>query len=91
MNAMDFNIDDETTILANDLRAILGAHMLRFNKLEYHKVITSCLIALACEVGRLRGLAVSTGEVEEDTFDRVFKQGVMVHYNEFNEKYGKAN
>lgn len=88
---MEFNIDHETTALANRLRDVLGEHMLKFSRLEYAAVITSCLVALCVEVGRLRGLAVATGEVEEESFDRIFKEGVLRHYEEFREKYGQAN
>lgn len=86
-----FNLDDETTKLANKLRDSLGEHMLKFSALEIKEIIMSCLVALALEVGRLRWLAIATEEVEEEDFDRIFNEGVIQHYEKNKERYGTAN
>lgn len=83
-----FDLDIETTRLANEIRDCLGAHMLKISKSDTHRAcITSSLIALCIEVGRLRWLATSTKEVDESDFDKVFWNGVMKHYREHSRDY----
>lgn len=85
---MDADIDKETAKLANEIREVLGAHLSKFDSDNYQKTITSCLIALSAEVGRLRWLSVETDEVDPDRFDEVFWEGVVKYFNENKLRYG---
>lgn len=82
--------EQKTLELANQIKELLGRHMSDDTK-PYAELITSSLVALCIEVGRLRWLAVSTGEVEEDRFDQVFWEGTMGHYQDNKKKYGIIN
>lgn len=81
-------IDQETTVLANKLRDVLGAHMAKIETLGYHEILTSCLTALACETGRLKWLVVSTDKIDPHRFDEIFKEGLRKTYNENVRRYG---
>lgn len=84
------DIDKKTVKLANEVRDVLGRH-LADDSVSYQELITSCLIAIAIEAGRLRWLAISTEKVTEDKFDEIFWTGVMNHYQENKQRYGTIN
>lgn len=88
---MKRSIDAQTTILANKLRDVLGEHMVSTETYGYEEILASCLTALACEVGRLKWLVVSTEKIEPYAFDEVFKEGMRKHYNENVRRYGTSN
>ncbi len=83
------DIDKETLRLTNEIRDVLGKHMTKVSgDSNYKEVITSCIIALSVEVGRLRWLASSAAEVDTEIFDSVFWQGATKHFNENKMRYG---
>lgn len=85
---MKRTLDQETTVLSNKIRDVLGAHMTKVEAFGYHEILTSCLTALACEVGRLKWLVVSTDSIEPHRFDEIFKDGLRKHFNENVRRYG---
>ena len=84
----DIDPDVESTRLANLMRDLLGNHISKFEEDHYKQALTSCLVALAIEVGRLRWLSVETGEVDADNFDQIFWEATMKHFMENKHKYG---
>lgn len=88
---MDADVDKETARLANEIRDILGKHISKFDENNYKQTLTSCLIALAIEVGRLRWLCTETEEVTEDTFDETFWHGAMTHFKENKARFGTGH
>lgn len=88
MVTSQLDVDKETTKLANELRDVLGAHILKIESLSYKEILTSCILALCVEVGRIRWLSVETNEVEPDKFDEIFLNGMMVHFNSNKRQFG---
>jgi hypothetical protein len=84
------DIDNKTAKLSNQIRELLGNHLLDVEHTEKEK-LTSCLIALCVEIARLRWLCVSTEEVKEEAFDETFIEGMMKHYEENRIRYGVLN
>jgi hypothetical protein len=77
----------EAIEMALEVREILGAHMLKFPKDKYAALI-DCLIVLCHETGLLRWLSISTGEVSQEEFDRIFKEGMLKKYEEAKSEFG---
>ena len=84
---MDSHLETETTKLANEIRDLLGNHILKLKNEDYKQALMSCLIALAIEVGRFRWLSVETEEVDPDAFDETFWAAVSKHFNANKQKY----
>lgn len=85
----DLATNQETTKLANKIRDLLGEHMLKLSQDNNYKVLlTSCIIALAVEVGRLRWLSTSTGEIHQERFDQIFWEAVARHYDSNKLRFG---
>ncbi len=85
---MEDDVDKATTELANDIRETLGEHISKFDDNDYKEALASCIMALYAEVGRLRWLSCETGEVTEESFDKVFLDGVMRYYKENKTRLG---
>lgn len=86
----DDDIANDTLLVANQLRDVLGRHIAQFSDNQYREALTSCLIALCIEVGRLRYLCTVTDEVTEDSFDQTFWNSTMKHFHENELQYGEA-
>lgn len=83
------DIDKETLKLTNEIRDVLGRHITKVStEANYKEVLTSCIIALSIEVGRIRWLSTSTEEIDEEIFDKVFWEGATKHFNENKMRYG---
>ena len=75
--------------LANDIKDVLARSSQEDRPPE--QIITSSLIALCIELGRLRFLAISSGDVSEDNFDQITWEIIMDNYKENLKKYGVFN
>ncbi len=91
MEAEARDFDKETAKLANDIKEILGAHMLKFGADSYHEVLVSCLTALAIQTGELRWLTSETEHTDPETFDTLFLAAVMKRFDEQKKKYGGSH
>lgn len=76
--------------MSHKIRDVLGQH-LKDNPDDHREALVDCLTALCLEVGRLRWLSVAEQEVTSEEFDKLFKQGMLIHYEETKEKYGYQN
>ncbi len=91
MEAIELDLDKETTVLANAIKELLGAHMLKFSAQLYKEVLVSCLTALATNTGDLRALVVDTQETDSEKFDEIFLTAVVKRFDEQRRKYGGAH
>jgi hypothetical protein len=76
--------------MAIQIRDILGEHMLKFPNDKYTGII-DCLTVICHETALLRWLAISTGEVSQSEFDRIFKEGMLKKYEESKSEFGYKN
>ncbi len=91
MEADSTDFDKETAKLTNDIKELLGAHMLKFGANKYHEILVSCLTALAIQTGELRWLTSETEHIDPETFDTLFLEAVMKRFDEQKKKYGSSH
>lgn len=85
------DLDTETMKLSNRIRQALVDHIDKFHEGEYQEIITTCLVSLASEAGRLRWLCDASGEVALKRFDKIFWEVLENHYQVNKDKFGTTN
>ncbi len=63
------NNDKKTDKFIDDLESLMSAHFLTFEDEEYREMISSTLIAISTQMGRLKWICEKSGEVKQDNFD----------------------
>ncbi len=91
MEANELDLDKETAVLANAIKELVGAHILKFKADIYKEVLVSCLTALAVQTGDLRWLAVETEDTDVEKFDTIFLTAVVKQFDDQKRKYGGSH